>query len=367
MSASYAFDVDKDLDPDENLDGGFHMQPGPGIQSHSPSGYVVLHGGQSASVLVDYESEPGNDVDRSTSSIPKTSPSYDALPDEIVELIFLNVEDVETLCAAAAVSTQWKRVALQQSVAKRVYFAQFGGPCNGNNTNWRRVLRRAWNDSRQVVPVERWAATKGHVAFLRHIYGPSSSVVGQGQDRSTNTVPQSQWSHSDHGRGLGWGWGSQGQRQEHVMRRERQELHGSQGRHCARIQEQASLDLALDGAAESGTAATVRLLVEFGANVNHRNRRGATPLIVCAYYGNTEAAAELLRNDPDLESTERFYAQTALAVASSRGHLDMVRLLADAGANFHHRDRDMYTPLRIAASKNHIQIFEYLESLGAQL
>lgn len=45
----------------------------------------------------------------------------------------------------------------------------------------------------------------------------------------------------------------------------------------------------------------------------------------------------------------------------------MVQLLVEAGTDLNHQDDQGYTPLIIAAKKNHTNIIDYLRSRGADL
>ncbi|HEX4083403.1 MAG TPA: ankyrin repeat domain-containing protein [Chthoniobacteraceae bacterium] len=73
----------------------------------------------------------------------------------------------------------------------------------------------------------------------------------------------------------------------------------------------------------------IRLLISAGARINERTDSGFTPLMKAAWFGNTQAAEELLRlgADPGLQDIR---GRTAAAVASERSHDGLAKLLNDA-------------------------------------
>ena len=58
---------------------------------------------------------------------------------------------------------------------------------------------------------------------------------------------------------------------------------------------------------------------------------------------------------------------TALHAACAGGHLSVVHILLQAGANMDVLDRDQYTPLMLAAVENHNAVVKYLVKAGASI
>ncbi len=153
--------------------------------------------------------------------------------------------------------------------------------------------------------------------------------------------------------------------------------------------DQRSLDSTLELAASSGIAnegglqiALVDLLCDYGADPN-------AGINAALYYGQFESVAELLRRGATLtlaiaaatgryedvcqllSATNAESRQQALALASQHGHVDIVRLLLDAG-----EDPNRYsppgghshaTPLHQAALAGHEDVVRLLVERGAQL
>ncbi|EOD19701.1 hypothetical protein EMIHUDRAFT_242759, partial [Emiliania huxleyi CCMP1516] len=85
-------------------------------------------------------------------------------------------------------------------------------------------------------------------------------------------------------------------------------------------------------AAKAGDVASIKRLVQGGANVNEQNPTvGATALVYAAQAGRTEAVQALieLRANPGLTTRK---GKTALVVAQEKGHAAVVSLLQQAAA-----------------------------------
>ena len=86
-------------------------------------------------------------------------------------------------------------------------------------------------------------------------------------------------------------------------------------------------------AASRGDAESVKALVEAGASVDRGHRqagRGLTALIYSAREGHILTARILLEGGADVNAERS--GMTALQMATSQGHDDMVQLLEEAGA-----------------------------------
>jgi ankyrin repeat protein len=127
-------------------------------------------------------------------------------------------------------------------------------------------------------------------------------------------------------------------------------------------------DLALAGAARSGSVEGARALITYGANPNADlsklvvvesgggsgvglGKGAGSVLIYAAESGNPDMLREILRYDPKLEAQDSD-GRTAMFAAAEYRHRDKdgarvecVRLLAAAGANLNARDRRGNTPL----------------------
>jgi Domain of unknown function (DUF6438)/Ankyrin repeats (3 copies) len=126
-------------------------------------------------------------------------------------------------------------------------------------------------------------------------------------------------------------------------------------------------DLALAGAARSGSLQAARALIGYGANPNADLSKltliegaggmtlgaagAGSVLIYAAESGNPEMVREILRYHPKMEAQDRQGGTAMFAAAEYRNgdedgaRVECVRLLAQAGANVNARDNEGNTPL----------------------
>ena len=131
------------------------------------------------------------------------------------------------------------------------------------------------------------------------------------------------------------------------------------------------LDEALVWACKSNRVGVLERLVRAGARLDADPYRG-TPLIWAAACNRTEAAAWLLDHGANVNQKGTFggltHGQgiTALHIAAQYGHMPMVKLLVERGADRSVKD-DLYhaTPEGGAAYFGQVEVRDYLRSLEA--
>ncbi|MFO7684518.1 MAG: ankyrin repeat domain-containing protein [Desulfobacterales bacterium] len=77
---------------------------------------------------------------------------------------------------------------------------------------------------------------------------------------------------------------------------------------------------------------TVRLLLEFGASVDAKTEKRATPLLVAAANSDLDVVVQLIAAEADLNCTDRS-GDTALHHAAYKGSAAIVQALVKAGAD----------------------------------
>lgn len=141
----------------------------------------------------------------------------------------------------------------------------------------------------------------------------------------------------------------------------------------------------MSAAVQSGDLAAVERLIEAGADVNAADEDGFTPLLCAAFYGQVEVAkiliargadinvrlsvtvASLNREGIEIGDERTTVTATPLVAAAFRGHLSMVELLADSGANIDQEAADETTPLAAALNAGREEIARFLLTQGANL
>ena len=94
----------------------------------------------------------------------------------------------------------------------------------------------------------------------------------------------------------------------------------------------------------------VAFLLENGANINDKEYRDLidqTPLIIAAFNGCTDIVKMLLDSGADI-GHRNDQGENALISASQEGNIDVVKVLLDAGADKNQSNADGETPLELA-------------------
>jgi ankyrin repeat protein len=120
-------------------------------------------------------------------------------------------------------------------------------------------------------------------------------------------------------------------------------------------------DLLID-ASKYGHIEIVKLLLEKGANINHKNCKNYTALIQASYNGHIEIVKLLLEKGANI-SEKTHYASTEIIFASVMGHHEIVKILLNVGVsqfdktNYVNTFRDSCynDALNLAIEKGHIQ------------
>ncbi|RJP15979.1 MAG: VWA domain-containing protein [Candidatus Abyssobacteria bacterium SURF_5] len=121
----------------------------------------------------------------------------------------------------------------------------------------------------------------------------------------------------------------------------------------------------LDAAANEDGADAVKEEVRKGADLNAKDARGRTPLMLAAMNGHAETVKALLASGAKVDAQDND-GYTALMHAVQSGHADIVKLLLENGANANVKAKDGKRALTLARESNNKKIVRLLEEAGAK-
>ncbi|KAF7971912.1 hypothetical protein HWV62_19483 [Athelia sp. TMB] len=100
-------------------------------------------------------------------------------------------------------------------------------------------------------------------------------------------------------------------------------------------------------------------------NISGQLPLGASPLYYACFIGAIHTVQHLIQNGADIDAAEGDTSNRPLLVASSEGHLEVVKLLLDNSADPNTRDERIGTALQVASSKGHLAVAKLLLEMGA--
>ena len=125
-------------------------------------------------------------------------------------------------------------------------------------------------------------------------------------------------------------------------------------------------DTLLMEAVKNNELAIAELLIEEGADVNHQNKDGKTPLIRAAAYGNKEIADLLIKNGANLNASD-LQNYTALMFAIEKDRPEIAKLLLEHNAEINTQNTSGWSPLILAAILDDKEMVKILVNKGANV
>lgn len=129
----------------------------------------------------------------------------------------------------------------------------------------------------------------------------------------------------------------------------------------------AAQNAAVAAAAQARAGATVRTLLQSGADVNAAQGDGMTALHWAALNGDHEMVAMLLHAGANWRATTRLGGYVPLHLAAQTGAAEVVQLLVAAGADVSARTTTGATPLMLAATSGNLDAATRLLDSGADI
>ncbi len=125
---------------------------------------------------------------------------------------------------------------------------------------------------------------------------------------------------------------------------------------------------ALMDAVNANDPARVRRLIQQGADVNAPDEHGDAPLVMAAYRGHVEVLQLLLDSGADVKALDPEMHATALHAAAYAGRTDAVRLLIRHGIEIDKQGPvNGYTALHDAIWQNNVATAKVIIDAGANL
>jgi len=107
----------------------------------------------------------------------------------------------------------------------------------------------------------------------------------------------------------------------------------------------------------------VKLLLAHGADPNLINFLGRLAIMYASKYGSDEIVKTLIENGAILNPTIKLNNRPPLSLAASRGHLEVVRLLVNHGANVMYKGEDNKSALDLAMDAGYGDVAKYLRTI----
>jgi len=123
-------------------------------------------------------------------------------------------------------------------------------------------------------------------------------------------------------------------------------------------------------AAQIGDTESVEALIKEGADVNAKDKKNVTPILLASAYGNHDVVKLLIENGANvnyqIRDNQNLFSPLNAASAYS-GRADVVELLLLNGADINIKNKEGLTPLHLAAKYGHPEVIEVLIKHGAKL
>ena len=117
-------------------------------------------------------------------------------------------------------------------------------------------------------------------------------------------------------------------------------------------------------AARSNSAINLRVLKFCGADPERVNEKGLTAMHIAASHGHSEVVKALHEGGASVNTRTADTGLTPLMVAAREGHYKVVQILLDAGANVNHVDNDGFSPVTAAGRAGKWPVMRLLAQHG---
>jgi len=123
----------------------------------------------------------------------------------------------------------------------------------------------------------------------------------------------------------------------------------------------------LHEAARLGRDDVIPALLQAGADIEARDAKGYTPLILASYNGQATATTVLLDLGADAAAGDEARGNTPLMGVAFKGYAGIARLLLDTGVDVNQRNLAGQTAVMNAVMFGHVEIVDMLLAAGADM
>lgn len=124
---------------------------------------------------------------------------------------------------------------------------------------------------------------------------------------------------------------------------------------------------ALHYAASGGNVEAVEWLLEHGALIESRGRKGSTPLCQAAHNGHAAVVQTLIFRGASMSVQDEFGGIAAVCDAAFYGHVEVLGVLLANGCDVNAKNRSGATPLHYAAGHGQTEAVRFLIAHGADV
>ena len=104
----------------------------------------------------------------------------------------------------------------------------------------------------------------------------------------------------------------------------------------------------------------LEVLIDFGVDVNEPDQAKITPLMYASFNGRVDNVKLLLSHERILMNAKQTDRTTAIHLAATYGHVEVLKLFHQKGADLNAKGRQSMTPLILAAAYGHFDCVKFL-------
>ena len=133
------------------------------------------------------------------------------------------------------------------------------------------------------------------------------------------------------------------------------------------VQSEMGSNSIMSAAIGTGDCDTVRWLIEKGVDVNHCNKEGFTAVLNAAQQGHLDVLKLLKERGANIHVQSEMGSNSIMSAAIGTGDCDTVRWLIEKGVDVNHCDKNGLTAVLNAAQQGNLDVLKLLKERGANI